>query len=293
MTTRKLKGIDPKEAKPSKPKILLFSKPGVGKSWFALDWPSTYVIDTEGGSNLPHYTDRLKKSGGLYFGPDQGSNDFATVTEEIITLATTKHHYRTLVIDSVSKIYGSQIAADHERMEKAGRDMEKTFGAEKKGAINWMRRWCRWFEKLDMSVLLIAHEKDKYQDGKLIGTQADAWEKLEYELHLNLNAFKQGNSRKVRVTKTRLQGFPDGEVFDLSYAAFAERYGKDVIEAESQPVMMATDEQVKQYQALLSAVKVDQKILDKWDDNGGPEDLSSDDLAKRVAYLTGLLPKSA
>lgn len=290
MTARKLKGIDPKDAKPSKPKILLYSRPGIGKSWFALDWPSTYVIDTEGGSNLPHYTDRLKKSGGLYFGPEQGSNDFATVTEEIITLATTKHQYRTLVIDSVSKIYNSQIAADHERMEKAGRDMEKTFGAEKKGAINWMRRWCRWFEKLDMSVLLIAHEKDRYQDGKLIGAQADAWEKLEYELHLNLNAFKQGASRKVRVTKTRLQGFPDADVFDLSYQAFAERYGKDVIEAPSEPVAMATAEQVKQYHALLAAVKVDAKILEKWDDNGGPEDLSQEDLEKRLAYLTKLIP---
>ena len=95
----------------------------------------------------------------------------------------------------------------------------------------------------------------------------------------------------MRVTKTRLQGFPDGEVFDLSYTAFAERYGKDVIEAESQPVAMATAEQVKQYSALLSAVKVDQKILDKWEDNGGPEDLSADDLEKRIAYLSGLLPK--
>jgi hypothetical protein len=170
--------------------------------------------------------------------------------------------------------------------------MEKTFGAEKKGAINWMRRWCRWFEKLDMSVLLIAHEKDRYQDGKLVGVQADAWEKLEYELHLNLNAFKQGPARKVRVTKTRLQGFPDGEVFDLSYAAFAERYGKDVIEAESQPVAMATADQVAQYRALLAVVKVDAKILEKWEDNGGPEDLSAEDLGKRIAFLTGLVPKA-
>ncbi len=117
---RTLKGVDPVQAKQSKPKILVWGKSGVGKSWGALDFPSCYFVDCEGGSNLPRYTEKLKKSGGLYFGPEHGANDFAAVTEEIITLATTKHNFRTLVIDSGSKIMGTAVAAEHERMEKAG-----------------------------------------------------------------------------------------------------------------------------------------------------------------------------
>lgn len=290
---RTLKATDPKAAKPSRPKVLIFGKPGAGKTWTALDFPGAYLIDCEGGANLSHYTDKLKASGGLYLGPDQGSNDFATVTDEIVTLATTKHDRKTLIIDSISKLFNTAVSAEHERMEKAGRDMEKTFGAEKKPALNWLRRWLRWFEKLDMTVLLIAHEKDLYRDGKLIGVTFDCWDKLEYELHLAMNVVKQGSSRKARVTKSRLLAFPDAEVFDWSYATFAERFGREVMEAQSESVVMSTPEQAKQLADLLAVVKVDAKVLEKWEENGEAAELTSDDLQKRIDYLTKLLPKPA
>ena len=80
ITTRsRLKAVAPKAAEPSKPKVLIFGKPGVGKTWQALDFPSVYYIDTEGGADLAHYTDKLERSGGVYRarllqgGPDQGA----------------------------------------------------------------------------------------------------------------------------------------------------------------------------------------------------------------------------
>ena len=204
---RSLKAVEPKEAKPSKPKILIFGKPGVGKTWGALDFPSVYYIDTEGGANLAHYTAKLHASGGLYMGPGEGANDFSAVTEEIITLATTTHRFRTLVIDSYSKIFGTQVSIELERIqarqEAKGEAGKETYGAEKKPAVNWTRRWLRWFEKLDMNVILICHQRDRYQDGKLTGVTFDGWDKLEYDLHLCLNITKQGASRKARVVKSR------------------------------------------------------------------------------------------
>lgn len=291
---RALKGKDPKTAKPSKPKVLIFGKPGVGKTWASLDFPSVYYIDTEGGANLDHYTDKLKKAGGKYLGPEDGANDFEVVTEEIITLATTSHPYRTLVIDSYSKLFNSQVTADYERMLKAGRDMDKTFGAEKKTAINWTRRWLRWFEKLDMNVILICHEKAMWKDGKEVGATFDGWDKLEYELHLALAITKQGNSRKAMVTKSRLVQFPDLERFDWSYAEFAQRYGRDVMEANAAPVRLATPEQIKQYKALLDLVKVDPKVIEKWDENCEVlTDLDFDSMQTRLTFLNSKLPKQA
>lgn len=289
---RALKGKDPKEAVPSKPKAVIFGKPGVGKTWASMDFPSVYYIDTEGGANLSHYTDKLKKSGAKYLGPEDGSNDFDVVLEEIVTLATTKHPYRTLVIDSFSKLFNTQVAADYDRLETKGRDMEKTFGAEKKGAINATRQMVRWFEKLDMNVILICHEKAQWKDGKEVGQTFDAWDKLEYELHLALQIVKVGKDRKAVVTKTRLEQFPDGAVFPWSYAGFAERYGKDVMEAAAVPTALATPAQVAQYNAIMGIVKVDPKILEKWADNcPNVAELDFDGMQKRLAYLSNLIPK--
>lgn len=293
---RALKGTDPKAAKVSKPKILIYGKPGVGKTWTALDFPSVYYIDSEGGANLPHYTDKLKAAGGVYLGPNDGGNDFAVVTEEIITLATTQHRFRTLVIDSMSKIFNTQVAADHEKMEKAGRDMERTFGAEKKPAINYIRRWLRWFEKLDMNVVLICHEKSQWRDGKEMGVTFDAWEKLDYELHLALHIVKQGATRKAKVTKTRLAEFPDMATFDWSFPEFAARYGRDVIEAAAIPFIPATPEQVNKLNTLIEALRVEAAITDKWKEKAGVEEFEEMDAAtiqKCIDWLTNKLSKVA
>lgn len=293
---RALRGTDPKAAKPSKPKILIYGKPGVGKTWTSLDFPSVYYIDCEGGANLSHYTDRLKAAGGAYLGPSDGANDFGVVTDEIVTLATTQHRYRTLVIDSYSKIFNTAVAAEHQRMEESGRDMEKTFGAEKKVAINSTRRWLRWFEKLDLNVILICHERDLWKDGKTIGTTFDGWDKLEYELHLCLHIVKQGASRKARVTKTRLEQFPDATTFDWSYAEFSKRFGQDVIEASAVPFVPASGEQVTKLKTLIDVLKVDADTVAKWKEKAGVdelEDMDADTIQKCIDHLTAKLPKSA
>jgi hypothetical protein len=294
--TRQLKGTDPKAAKPSKPKILIFGKPGAGKTWASIDFPSVYYIDTEGGANLEHYTDKLKKAGGAYLGPADGANSFETVIEEVITLATTEHQYRTLVIDSYSKLFNTQVDINFEAMQRAGREMDKTFGAEKKPAIAYTRRLVRWFEKLDMNVILICHERALWKDSKEVGQTYDGWDKLEYELHLALQIVKQGASRKARITKSRLAEFPDGESFDWSYENFAQKYGRDVIEADATAVKLATPEQLKQIESLITVLKVDEELVAKWMDKAGVEkfpEMDTDTIQKCIGFLEAKIPKAS
>lgn len=262
----RLKAVAPKAAEPTKPKVLIYGKPGVGKTWFALDFPGCYYIDTEGGANLAHYTDKLDKAGGVYLGPQQGSNDFSVVLEQIKALATEKHQYRTLVLDSVSHLFGSEVASEQDRMADSGRKDE--YGASKRGATSYMRRIVNWLDRVDMNVVMIAHQKDEYgADGKggraVIGETFDCWDKMEYILHLAFQVTKQGAARKGRVRKSRLMGFPDAEIFDLSYDEFANRYGRSIIEGEVRQVEVATPESVAELKTLMDAVRMPDDWLEK------------------------------
>lgn len=261
MATKKLRGIDPLSATPSKPKVLVYGMPGCGKTWVSMDFPGVYYIDTEAGADLEHYTAKLRASGGTYLGPAQGSCDFPTVLDEIQTLATTQHDRKTLVIDSFTKLFNTQIAISAEAMEKAGK--EDAFGASKKQAIAYTRRMIAWFQKLDMNVVLICHQKSLWKDGKEAGITFDGWDKLEYELHLALRIAKQGAARKAFIGKTRLIPFPEGESFDWSYLEFAKRYGQEVMEKAAKPTDLGTAEQVAEFKGICGRIKVEAATKEK------------------------------
>lgn len=259
----KLKAVDPTTAEPSKPKLLIYGKPGVGKTWTSLDFPRPYYIDTESGADLAHYTAKLKTAGGAYFGVDQGSLDFKELIEQVKALATEEHEYKTLVIDSISKIFNTTIAAEAERLGD-----KDQYGASKKLPVSYTRQLVNWIDRLDMSVVLIAHEKPLWgMDAKgqraEIGVTFDAYDKLEYELNLCLNITKQGDSRYAFVRKSRLLGFPDGMRFDWSYSKFAELFGKNIIEKKAEAIKLATPEQIKEFNDLIEVVKMADDWLEK------------------------------
>lgn len=285
MAKSKLKAVDPKTAEPSKPKIIVFGKPGVGKTWTSLDFPSVYYIDTEGGADLAHYTDKLKRSGGVYFGPEQGAQDFNTVIEQFEALATEEHPYKTVIVDSISKLFNIEISKEAERLgDKDG------FGASKKPAISLTRRLLNWIDKIDMNVILIAHEKPVWANEKQVGVTFDAWDKLEYELHLCLNIVKTGDTRRALVKKSRLTGFPDASNFTWSYEDFATRYGKDIMEKQSKHIVLATPEQLEEVNRLLEVIKLPDGQQDKWFTAAKVTtytDMESDKLAKIITHLQG------
>ena len=260
----KLKAINPTTAPASKPKIMIYGKPGVGKTWGSMDFPNVFYIDTESGGDLPHYMAKLKNSGGGYFGVEQGSMNFNEVIGQIQALATEKHEYKTVVIDSISKIFAVAIADEAERLGD-----KNAFGADKKPAIQHMRKLVSWLSRIDMNVIITAHEKpmwgiDKKGERAEIGVTFDAWEKLEYELHLVLNIFKAGPDHKARVTKSRLAEFFVGDVFEWSYAEFSKRYGKIVMEAAPTQIVLPSADQLQEIKRLVELVNLPEKTVEKW-----------------------------
>ena len=285
----KLLARKPAVTKQGHSKGLIFGPSGAGKTWFSLAFPNVYYIDTEGGADLAHYQQRLEASGGAYMGPEEGSLDFATVIGQIKALATQTHDFKTVVIDSSTKLFQTTIANEAEKLGD-----KDAFGASKKPAVSYMRQLVNWISKLDMNVWFVAHEASEWGlDAKTgqrteIGKQADIWDKLIYELDLTLQVQKRGSSRVAIVRKSRLTGFPEGENFPLEYADFSDRYGRDFIEAAVIPLTIATPEEVAEVKRLLETVRVSDDEIEKgWKKAGVDswEDMTSEQIGKWAAYL--------
>lgn len=290
----KLRAKEPEKHEPSKPKILLYGAPGVGKTWFSLDFPKAYYIDPEGGAARSHYMEKLKKSGGMVMGPEEGALDFEVVIGQIQALGTEKHAFKTVIIDSISKLFNTAVAQEAERL-----GAKDAFGASKKPAVAFMRRMVNWINRVDMNVVLVSHEKEEWgMDNKgertAIGKTFDCWDKLGYELDLVLQVVKQGASRYGIVKKSRLTGFPDNDRFDFDYKTFSERYGKDVIEKEVEAIQLATSEQVTEIERLVGILRPTeedvQKIWNKAQATGWTE-LTSEQASKVIESYTKKISK--
>lgn len=266
----------------------------VGKTWWSLGFPDVYFLDVEKGADRDHYTDRLKANKGVYLGPEDGTLDPDFIIGQMKALSTEKHRFKTLVIDSATKIFNHLIAREQERLAESGRKDE--FGASKKPAIAFFRRLVMWTTRLDMNVIFIAHEKAEYGvdakgDRTEIGKTADVWEKLPYELDLWLHATKRGPQRLLTVRGSRLIGFPEGDSFEMEYAEFAKRWGKDIIEKPSAPTELATPEQVSEITRLVDLLKIDKDTTDKWLEKANAENFTEFNKMQATKIIESLKAK--
>ena len=284
----KLKARAPETVRPGKIKAVLYGVSGVGKTTLALSFPSPYYFDVEGGAKGAQYRELLANSGGVYMGPEDGTLSFDTLIDQMKALSTERHPYKTLIIDSLTKLFQTAIAQEAEKLGD-----KDVFGASKKPAIAMMRRVVMQASRLDMNIWFVCHETaewglDKNGNRSEIGRAPDVWEKLIYELDLAIQAVKRGPQRLAIVKKTRLVNFPEGESFPLEYGEFAARAGRETIEAEAQAVVLATPSQVEEIKKLLSIVRTPDDEVQKWFDKAGVdcwEDMTGDYAAKVQEFL--------
>jgi len=267
----KLKAKSPELVKPGKIKAVIYGASGVGKTTLALSFPAPYYFDVEGGAKGPQYRKLLKESGGAYLGPEDGALSFDTLIEQIQALATEKHPYKTLIVDSLTKLFQTTVAQEAERLGD-----KDAFGASKKPAVAAMRRLVMWASRLDMNIWFICHESAEWGmvNGQRaeVGRVADVWDKLIYELDLAVQVVKRGPQRLAVVKKSRITAFPDGDSFPLDYAEFSARHGKEIVEGEVGQVMLALPEQIAEVKKLLEIVKVSDADIQKGFDKAGVAD---------------------
>ncbi len=261
----KLRGIKPTEVK-KRLKLLLYGKPGAGKTTAAISFPKPYFVDCERGATNDQYVKLLKERGGAYF----FTNDANELINEIYSLMTEKHDYQTLVIDPLTIIYNQLIdtavrtIARQEGKEEYHKDVT-AFGRDKLVPNRTIKHLCNLLDRLDMSVVVTSHAKAEWANGGATGRDvADCFNKLEYIFDLAVEVQKRGADRVGVVRKTRIEGFPEGEVFPFCYDEIANRYGRDTLERNAVPIALASQEQVEEIELLLAERKDGAELSDKW-----------------------------
>jgi hypothetical protein len=248
----------------TRPKVVFFGKAGVGKTYMSLQFPKPYYIDTEEGMKYKQYVDLLNKGGGAQF----KSADYDEILREVKTLLTEKHDYKTLVIDSISKLYNNmstEAALELAKREGAKNPDGTAFSGHMKKAQNRLKPLFLLLQRLDMNIVLIAHSKNEWEKGECIGTTFDFHEKLAYDLDLTLEVTLFGkNKRTATIIKSRMLEFEKLSTFDFTYENFAKMYGKQYIDKDAEPEELATPEQITELTKWIEKLNISEKITNKW-----------------------------
>lgn len=289
-----LRAVKP-EAKEKRLKMFVFGSAGVGKTTAAIMFPNAYIIDTEKGTD--HYANTITKSGSVVF----QSSVFDDVSKEVKELLTTKHEYRTLIIDPVTQIYNSV-------QEKWTRVFEKHAKTEKEAEVQdfGMRYWGRvksdfkslqrMLMSIDMNLIVTSHQKDQYGPGmSKIGVTYDSMKGEDYLYDLVFNLEIKNGKRIAKTIKERAEvgqsKFPPE--FEWSYENFKKFYGGDIIEREAVPLLLASQNQIDRIKQLLDVVKVDSADVETWFTKANVEsweEMPADYIAKCIAFVERKLP---
>lgn len=249
-------------------KALFYGSAGVGKTTAAIQFPNPYLIDTEKGAENDQYVKLLQESGGAVF----QTSDFEELIKEVKALLTEKHEYKTLVIDPLTTLY-------HDLLDKAAKDRitdkdpdGTAFGGHYGLANKKMKQLLNLLLRLDMNVIITSHAKNEYGANlAVLGQTYDCYKKLDYLFDLVFEIQKRGKERVALIKKTRVEGFPEGDVFPFSYDEVAARYGREILEKEAEAQELATPEQVKEIKRLIDLLKVPEETTDKWLKKGESE----------------------
>jgi hypothetical protein len=261
----------PPESLEPRLKLFMYGEPGVGKTMAAIQFPNSYIIDAERGTD--HYASIIRASGSVVL----QTTSHNEVVDQLRALLSEKHSYKTLVIDPVSTIYSELL---DECEEKVGEHMARHFGEAQKH----MKRIANLLTALDMNIVVTAHAKPEYGPNLIrMGLTFDGWRRLPYVFDVVVQLVRDGQRRMARVEKSRIPSFPDGDYFEWNYDAVKARYAAPTLERAPKAVELADPDQVRRVRQLLaqlSPVRLESLKVDRWFSKAGVSDW--DDMPEEV-----------
>jgi GTPase SAR1 family protein len=288
-----LRGAKPEE-KQKRLKMFVYGAAGVGKTVASIQFPKSYIIDTERGTDA--YTAMINRAGSLVF---QSSN-FDDVVKEVKELLTVQHEFRTIIVDPITQLYNAvqekwtRIFEKHARTEKEAeiQDFGMRFWGRVKSDFKSLQRM---LVSIDTNVIVTSHQKDLYGAGmQKMGVTFDSMKGEDYLYDLVFRLENKNGKRMATTVKERAEPnknkFPPE--FEWSYENFKKFYGGDVMERAASPVSLASPEQLAKLRALLEVVKVEQTEIDKWFTKADVEswdEMTGDTVEKVIAHLENKL----
>lgn len=249
-------------AKESRFKALLYASPGAGKTHFCCTIPNTYYIDSEKLEDYKKFVDMLEKSNGdlIYL------TELEDIINEVFELLSTKHSYKTLIIDSLSFPYAWLSQSEAERLSNKAPTTEGTeYGANLSKSKRLTFKLGILLSRLDMNVIVVCHEKPRFVDNKDVGVIYDITNKMAHSLGTVLNLKLLGDKRKLFVDKSRYTEIKNASVidFDHGYETLKSIFGENIFVRESKAEELITPEQIKQLTHLINTLKIPEEALHK------------------------------
>lgn len=285
-----LRGKKPAEIK-KRLKALFYGAAGVGKTTAAIQFPKPYLIDTERGAENDQYVELLEKAGGAIF----QTTDFDELLNEVKTLLTEKHPYKTLIIDPLTTLYADLCEKWANRLARLSKDPNSDgteFQRHRDKADIQLKHLLKLLLRLDMNVIVTSHLKIKWEkiggELKEAGNTFDCYKKLDYLFDIVFEIQKMGKERFAVVKKTRIKSFPDGDQFPFCYEEIAKRYGVDLLEKEASIEELATQQQVTEIKSLIDLLNVPEDSVEKWLDKSNAEnfeEMNKTAIQKCIDYL--------
>jgi len=235
----------------AKLKLLMYGDTGTGKTYLCTQFPMPYIFDTENATDKEQYRDNLQRSGGVVV----YTKDFDEIYKQIRGLATEKHPYKTLVIDSLTWVYSSILRAAE--LMPGGTAHGRHYGeADKK-----MKMLIDLILRLDMHVVITTHVKEVRDiQGGLAGTTYDSYKKLGYLFDLVLETKAP---RYAVVVKSRYMSFAQLDKINFVYEEIATRAKlNEIIEHKSLDLIDAATQEKLIH--LICVTGTSEETVNKW-----------------------------
>lgn len=266
------------EVKQQRLKAMFYGDMGTGKSTCACQFPNTAYIDTEDTASKKKYAQMIDNNGGAVL----ATGDFDEILSQVKELMSTKHDFKTLVIDSLTIPYDN-LQAECERV--TGNE----FGRHVTAANKKMKLLVNLLLRIDMNVIVTCQAKKEYGNNmSVIGQTYSCYNRLGYMFDLVFETQVRGDKFVAVTKKSRIDEFPMNETFSFNYDEVIKRYGADCIDKDSVPQELASKKQVDEVLRLIDLFKIPEETYTKWTEKHNAEsfdELSSDVIQKIIDHL--------